>query len=106
MSDDHQQHLYAKPSLLQYEPPRLIINHEISSADHKKICRATLSPCLLPLSFHDKNVNLLDPYSDRCRPADILDFLLPPIETTNKTNHKYVGLVSLNHEYLRGFLLI
>ncbi|CAF1578155.1 unnamed protein product [Adineta ricciae] len=94
MSDDHQQYSYSKPSLLQYEHPRLIINHEIFSVDHKRICRATVSPCLSPVSFYDKNLNLFDPYSDRCRPADILDFLLPPIETTNKTNHKYIICVS------------
>jgi hypothetical protein len=97
MSCSHRQHqtqsddiIYPKDSLLKYEPPRLIVNRDISNIDYKKICRATISPCFQPTSFYDKNLNLFDPYSDFCRPADILDFLFPPIEFINKTNHKYV----------------
>jgi hypothetical protein len=82
--------IYPKDSLLKYESPRLITHPDISNTDYKKICRATISPCFQPISFYDKNLNLLDPYSDLCRPADILDFLFPPIEFLNKTNHKYV----------------
>ena len=82
--------IYPKSSLLKYEPPRLIVSEDISDTDYKKICRATISPCFQPIPLYDKNLNLLDPYSDICRPADILDFLFPPIEFITKTNHKYV----------------
>ena len=87
--------IYPKHSLLQYEPPRLIVQHDISDTDYQKICRATISPCLQPTSLHDDNLNLLDPYSDLCRPADILDFLFPPIEFIDKNNHKYVCCILL-----------
>jgi hypothetical protein len=87
--------IYPKNSLLKYESPRLIVSHDISDTDYKKICRATISPCLQPTSFYDNNLNLLDPYSDLCRPADILDFLFPPIEFIDKTNHKYVCQILL-----------
>ena len=82
--------IYPKDSLLKYESPRLIVSHDISSTDYKKICRATISPCFQLMSFYDTNLELLDPHSDLCRPADILDFLFPPIEFINKTKHKYV----------------
>jgi hypothetical protein len=88
--------IYPKDSLLKYEPPRLIVNHDISNTDYKKICRATLSPCFQPTPLYDTNLNLFDPYSDLCRPADILDFLFPPIEFINKTNHKYVCRILQN----------
>jgi hypothetical protein len=102
MSCGHHRHqpesndiIYPKDSLLKYEPPRLIVHHDISNTDYKKICRATISSC----SFYDKNLNIFDPYSDSCRPADILDFLFPPIEFINKTHHKYVGELvrNINH---------
>ncbi|CAF1082317.1 unnamed protein product [Adineta steineri] len=87
---------YRKTSLLQYESPRLFVNHDIANTDYKKICRATISPSVQPISFYDNKLNLFDPYSDFCRPADILDFLFPPIEFFNKTNHKYILCVSRN----------
>ena len=34
--------IYPKKSLLKYEPPRLIVNYDISNNDYKKICRATI----------------------------------------------------------------
>ena len=83
--------LYPKDSLLKYEPARLIIHRDLSKNDYTNICRAILSPSLPPTSFVDANLNLLDPYSNLCRPADILDFLFPPREFLTKTNHKYVG---------------
>jgi hypothetical protein len=82
--------IYPKDSLLKHEPPRLIVHHDISNTDYKKICRATISPCSQSPSLYDTNLNLFDPYSDFCRPADILDFLFPPIEFITKTHHKYV----------------
>jgi hypothetical protein len=82
--------IYPKDSLLKYEPPRLIISHDISDVDYKKICRATISPCIQTTPLYDINLNFLDPYSDLCRPADILDFLFPPIEFIDRNNHKYV----------------
>ncbi|UJR26835.1 hypothetical protein I4U23_008148 [Adineta vaga] len=101
MSCDHCKQQYQsntivnfKPFLLQYESSRLITNHELSNSDYKKICRVILSSCLSPPLYYDKNLNLFDPYSDQCRPADILDFLFPPIEFINKTNHKYIKCVS------------
>lgn len=85
--------IFPKNSLLKYEPPRLIVHRDISKAKYKNICRTRISPCFQPPSFYDTDLNLLDPYSDLCRPADILDFLFPPIEFLNKTNHKYVGKI-------------
>jgi hypothetical protein len=82
--------IYPKDSLLKYEPPRLIVSHDISDTDYKKICRTTISPCCQPTPLYDANLKLPDLYSDSCRPADVLDFLFPPIEFINKTNHKYV----------------
>ncbi|CAF4644032.1 unnamed protein product [Rotaria socialis] len=92
----HRQHasqsndiVYAKDSLLKYEPRRLIVSRDVSDADYKKICRATISPSSQPISLYDTHLNLFDPYSDLCRPADILDFLFPPIEYIDANNHKY-----------------
>ncbi|CAF4280412.1 unnamed protein product, partial [Rotaria sp. Silwood2] len=101
MNCSHRQHqyksndiMYQKDSLLKYESPRLIVSHDISETDVKKICRATISPCFQPTSLYDTNLKLFDPYSDLCRPADILDFLFPPIEHIDKNNHKYIICVS------------
>ncbi|CAF1044021.1 unnamed protein product [Rotaria sp. Silwood1] len=101
MSCSHRQHqhqdndiIYQKDSLLKYESPRLIVSHDISDTDYKKICRATISPSFQPISLYDTNLKLFDPYSDLCRPAYILDFLFPPIEHIDKNNHKYIICVS------------
>ena len=88
---------YPKDSLLKYEPPRLIISRDISDTDYKKICRATISSHFQPTSLYDANLNHLEPYSNLCRPADVLDFLLPPVEFVDKNNHKYVGIFFLRY---------
>ncbi|CAF1440195.1 unnamed protein product [Rotaria magnacalcarata] len=97
----HRQHasqsndiIYAKDSLLKYEPRRLIVSRDVSDADYKKICRATISPSSQPISLYDTHLNLFDPYSDLCRSADILDVLFPPIEYIDTNNHKYIKCVS------------
>lgn len=97
--------IYPKNSLIKYESPRLIINHDISDADYKKICRATISPSSEPSSIYDNHLHLLDPYSDLCRPADILDFLFQPIEYVDRYNHKYVNdLYLLNYKTMLLFI--
>jgi len=103
MSCGHRQHqsecneiIYPKNSLLKYEPPRLIVHRDISNIDYKKLCRTTISSSFQSTPFYDTNLNLFDPYSDSCRPSDILDFLFPPIEFINKTNHKYVCKILRN----------
>ena len=85
---------HPKSSLLKYEPARLITDRDLSKRDYKKICRATLSPDSSPFSLVDENLILQDPYSNLCRPTDILDFLFPPIEFFNRTNHKYVRITT------------
>ena len=94
-SDRHRKYssndiIYPKDSLLKYEHPRLIIGHDISETDYKKLCRASLSSNFQSTILYDTNLNLFDPYSDACQPAAILDFLLPPIEFIDHNNHKYV----------------
>lgn len=95
MSCNHRQHqsesneiIYLKNSLLKYEPPHLIIQHDIPKKDSRKICRTTI-----PTIYSD-NLSLLDPYSDSCRSEDILDLIFPPVEVFNKTNHKYVKITA------------
>lgn len=81
---------FVKDSLLKYEPPRLILHDPTSEKDHQQRCRATIAPCVQPVSLYDQQLQLLDPYSDLCRPADILDFLFPPVESIDRHHHRYV----------------
>ena len=81
---------YPKHSLLKYEPLRLIVHDNITDHEYQQLCRATLSPCVEPASLYNRQLHLLDPYSNLCRPADILDFLFPPAEHFSANNHKYV----------------
>lgn len=88
MSDTHRRN-DVKDSLVKYEPARLITHRDLSKKDQKTICRTTLSPVL---TLVDENLILQDPYSNLCRPADVLDFLFPPIEFFDRNNHKYVRM--------------
>ncbi|CAF1073431.1 unnamed protein product [Didymodactylos carnosus] len=83
-----------KNALLKYGTHRLIISKDLSDKEYTAICRATILPNILPVPLHDINLKLLNPYSQACRNADILDFLFKPLEFIDKYNHKYVLCVS------------
>jgi hypothetical protein len=79
-------------SLLKYEQARLIVHNDLTEHDYHQQCRIVLSSCSQLMSFYDRHLYPFDPYSDRCRPADVLDFLFRPIESVDRYNHKYVSI--------------